>query len=149
MSLFDICPDIEELIVDELNVLLKFREAAQELKLRIKLNERSIKAAHKEHNRYYGGQNTGMPRIILYSLFPYMGKKTSHHYSHYNQSFKKVECANIHGFLYDAKYNRYSPNEKWKNNCTIDLIDAKLTEIGATKFKSKKKADKIKLLMKY
>jgi len=147
MTIFDLCPDIEEMIQQELNVLLKFREAAKELKLRIKLNEKSIKSCDKHYNRY-GSHDVGMPRILKYSLFPYIGKNLMYH-NDYNEAFKKVECANIHGFLYNSKYNRYSPMSKWVDGATMDEMDDKLTELGEKRFKSKKKEHKIKLLMKY
>lgn len=146
MTIFDLCPDIEELIQQELDVLLKFREATKELKLRIKLNEKSMKACDKSIKKY--SSYVGIPRILLFSLFPYIGQKT-YSYNAYNDSFKKVECANIHGFMYNCNYNRYEPNSKWENDCTMTLIDDKLTELGEKRFKSKKKEHKIKLLMKY
>ena len=156
MTIFDLCPDIEEIIQRELDVLLKFREATKELKLRIKLNEKSIKACDEANNgpvqRLYGVPVVGMPRILLYSLFPYICKKKTF-YGEYNKilahSLKNVEYANIHGFMYNCNYNRYEPNSKWENDCTMTLIDDKLTELGEKRFKSKKKEHKIKLLMKY
>jgi len=147
MTIFDLCPDIEELIQQELDVLLKFREATKELKLRIKLNEKSMKACDKSSNKY-GSPVVGMPRILLYSLFPYIVKKTTW-YCEYNKSFKNVEYANIHGFLYNCNYERYSPNSKWYGDCTMTMIDDKLTDLVEKRFKSKKKEHKIKLLMKY
>ena len=147
MTIFDLCPDIEEMIQQELNVLLKFREAAKELKLRIKLNDKSIKACDKHYKRY-GSHDVGMPRILLHSLFPHIGKNIMYH-NDYSESFKKVECANIHGFMYNSNYSRDSPISKWVYGATMDEIDDKLTELGEKRFKSKKKDHKIKLLMKY
>ncbi len=150
MCVFDLCLDIEELIQQELNVLLKFRDAAKELKLRMKLNVKSMKACDKSSNKY-GRKDVGIPRILLFSLFPYIVNKKTW-YGEYNKSFEsgeKVECANIHGFLYNCNYNRYEPNSKWVNDCTMTMIDDKLTELGEKRFKSKNKDHKIKLLMKY
>jgi len=160
MSLFDICPDLEELIVDELKVLTKYRDAVKEFKTRMVLGRKALNINIKDHNSntafyrrpklYYG-----MPRNIIHTLFPKYGKQNNTYGSYYKSSPMRIsEIVNIHGFLFNGRYDAY---EKWESSysrpnhyeMTVENLNKVLTELGAKRFKSKKKADKIKLLMKY
>jgi len=58
--------------------------------------------------------------------------------------------ANIHGFRWtNKKFYDGSNNPKWWSEPTHEELNDKLTELGYTRFKSKKKPHKIKLLLKH
>ena len=148
MSLFDICPDIEGLIQDELNILLKFREATKEFKLRLKLNNKSMKKYKEKH-----GSCNNVSRMIIHTLFPYCGDKLSS--SAEERRIKhKTENADIHGFKWSGiliitwgdHFKRWG---NYESSPTHDDLNHKLEELGYKKFKSKKKQQKINLLLKH
>ena len=160
MSLFDICPDLEELIVDELKVLTKYRDAVKEFKTRMELGKKALNLNYKDHNNVGSLWRAttykiryGIPRNIIHTLFPKYGKQNNHHGSYYQSlPMKYVEMANIHGFLYSfggQEYDKWWSRRDSGRTMTVENLNKVLTELGATKFKSKKKPDKIKLLMKY
>jgi len=147
MSVFDLCPDIEGLIQDELNILLKFREATKEFKLRLKLNNKSIKK-YKEK----GSCLNCTSRIIIHTLFPYCGDKLT---SFDERKIKyKTETADIYGFKWSGifTFNWGEDRDRWgygETAPTHDDLNDKLEELGYKKFKSKKKQQKINLLLKH
>ncbi len=147
MSLFDICPDIEGLIQDELNILLKFREATKEFKLRLKLNNKSMKKYKDVHRSC-----NSVSRIIIHSLFPYYGARCGP-FREMSELKYKTENADIHGFKWSGIiiYSGWpEPAEQWGyNSPTHDDLNDKLQELGYKKFKSKKKQHKINLLLKH
>ncbi len=161
MTIFDLSPDIEELIQDELDVLLKFREATKELKHRMKLSSKSIREYDKMVNlREHREESTwtdrvGMPRILIKVLFPYVGKTLDT--NKYNATFKNVEHPNIHGFLYDWKWSRYNGTKKFIYNwpywgrASADWEHGGLSSrsIPYPGLSGKNYNDKIKLLMQY
>ena len=165
MSLFDICPDLEELIVDELKVLTKYRGAVKEFKTRMLLGKKALAINSRKKNKHNDSRvrgpkiTYGIPRNIIHTLFPHYGRQDNN-WGHYckNGMMKYKELANIHGFLYDPFGTHVGYGDTWYTNyagphspgvMTVENINKVLTELGATKFKSKKKSDKIKLLMKY
>lgn len=163
LCLFDLCPDIEELIVDELKVLTKYRKAVKEFKLRIKLGHKSLTRNYKKSNTrtYFGSTGKpvyGTPRNLIHTLFPDYGKHDNK-YGKYHEdrgAMQLCEYADIHGYKYDAFANRLYESH-WTVYCAtkpvkemnVQTLNETLTELGAKRFKSKKKYDKIKLLMKY
>lgn len=159
MSLFDICPDIEELIVDELKVLTKYRDAVKEFKTRMELGRKALNINFKDHrsdNRMYRSPKLyyGIGRNIIHTLFPKYGKQYNSYGSYYKSSpMKYKELVNIHGFLYDSRPERYQKFLTGEGASSLEVnvenLNKVLTELGAKRFKSKKKDDKIKLLMKY
>ena len=160
MSLFDICPDLEELIVDELKVLTKYRDAVKEFKTRMELGKKALNLNYKDHNNVGSLWRAttykiryGMPRNIIHTLFPKYGKQDNTFGSYYKRSPMRIsELVNIHGFLFNGRNDAY---EKWSYeranhyDMNVENLNKVLTELGAKRFKSKKKPDKIKLLMKY
>lgn len=146
MCLFDLCPDIEGLIQDELDVLLKFREATKEFKLRLKLNEKSIKGYVKEQGGFYRRHKpVNISKMIMECILPYVGRRGVDSVGHTRNKY-----ANIHGFRWtNKKFYDGSNNPKWWSEPTHEELNDKLTELGYTRFKSKKKPHKIKLLLKH
>ena len=150
MCLFDLCPDIEELITNELAVLLKFREATAEFKLRMLLNSKPLKKQIKPPERFYDQvRYSPVGPNILKCCFPFMGRHFQYQWKYSNE--EKVRNPNIHGFIWaknggDRDY--YTPWIGMKD-MNVKNLDETLTELGAKKFKSKKKDDKIKMLMNY
>jgi len=147
MCLFDLCPDIEGLIQDELDVLLKFREAIKEFKLRIKLNEKCMKGYVKNKHSCLVRRNKqlNISKMIMECILPYVGARGVRNKGH---TFNKY--ANIHGFRWTNKKfwdGGYRPS--WLIEPTHEELNDKLTELGYTRFKSKKKPDKLKLLLKH
>ena len=169
MNLVDLCPDIMDIIGKEVEVLTAIRGCSKELKLRMELNKKSLHLKHKEenYNNFTGTwveehKQIGMPRLLLKCLFPYTGKRVYDSMYYDNSVFKKSECANIHGFLWQHKHfsHRYyvhATRGNWRQydidpgfkEVNVANLNATLTELGEKKFKSKKKDDKIKLLMKH
>lgn len=156
MCLFDLCPDIEELITNELAVLLKFREATAEFKLRMLLNSKSLKKKIRPPERCHWTRKMKYSPVgpnILKCLFPFVGEHQD--YSWDVRDDKYVSNPNIHGYIYRSN-TREMYGSKWIVDhkrggveMTVENINKTLTELGAKKFKSKKKDDKIKLLMNY
>ncbi len=158
MSLFDICPDLEELIVDELKVLTKYRDAVKEFKTRMELGRKALNLNFKDKDTSFFYRQTklyyGMPRNIIHTLFPKYGKQNNSYGSYYKSSpMRYKEFANIHGFLYNADPERYQKFLTGEGASSLEVnvenLNKVLTELGAKRFKSKKKDDKVKLLMKY
>jgi len=147
MCLFDLCPDIEGLIQDELDVLLKFREATKEFKLRLKLNERSMKKFKQRYSVITPGHGwrfrkpVNIGEMIMDCLYPCISK---------HPICREKRGANIHGFYWTSNYRLGVSLGDWTcQNLTHQDLNDKLTELGYTRFKSKKKPDKIKLLLKH
>jgi hypothetical protein len=170
VTVFDLCPDIEGLIMDELKVLLKFREASKELKLRIHLNKKSLKKKENDTNgRYVRGLDTPF-NTLQHVLFPFLSKTT---FDSANSCMRpgciiKSEKMNIHGIVFTPLVRKanwgnavVSPDvmnrDAMQRETTIAELNEILTmlttaepRIGlAKKFKSKSKAEKIKMLMNY
>jgi hypothetical protein len=158
MTVFDICPDIEGLIEDELNVLLKFREATREFKLRIGLNKRIFDRIDREEQRDKYDNELNPHNCVIRVLFPYI-RKTNWFNNGYSmpKELRKAESLNIHGFVFESR-ERYRMNVDDPDIKTKDAIEdtsdnanlnTTLTMLGAKRFKSKKKAEKIKLLLTF
>jgi len=155
MCLFDLCPDIEELITNELAVLLKFREATAEFKLRMLLNSKPLKKKIRPPERLRDWRGREQVRYspvgpsILKCLFPFMGKHTFEYGGVGCEH--KVRNPNIHGFIWakNSIDREYHTNWIGMKDMNVKNLDETLTELGAKKFKSKKKDDKIKMLMNY
>jgi hypothetical protein len=149
MCLFDLCPDIEELITNELAVLLKFREATAEFKLRMNLNSKSLKKRIRPPERLYSKiRYSPVGPNILKCCFPFSGDHYDYQWGVRNE--EKIRNPNIHGFIWakNGKDN-WLHHDWWGNEVSVVNLNKTLTELGAKKFKSKKKSDKIKMLMNY
>jgi len=96
---------------------------------------------------------------ILKVLFPEHGIQSNRALDHRgNFRCKADNChddPNIHGFIYSALHGEFMGKGSLQgqlSQCyypTSANLNKVLTELGATNFKNKKKADKIKLLMNY
>jgi hypothetical protein len=169
MNLVDLCPDIMEIIGKEVEVLTAIRGCSKELKLRMELNKKSLHLKHKEenYNNFRMGwaeeyRQVGMPRLLLRCLFPYCGQRVYGDNYYGNSVFRTSESANIHGYLWKHKHQNervYGSESRgcWRQydlarglkEVNVANLNDTLTELGEKKFKSKKKDDKIKLLMKH
>jgi len=150
-NIFDLCPDIEGLIIEELEVLLKFREAAQELKLRIRLSEKALKKQAKRR-----ASHSSIPRgfnSLQHVLFPYMN--TQHSHTH-NAAFPRDQTIDIHGIKYYSSKKLYHDTtngpsifskSSFEQQTTHLKLNETLTMLGARKFKSQKKDQKIKMII--
>tara|TARA_R110000824_G_scaffold389052_1_gene584898 strand:- start:2799 stop:3263 length:465 start_codon:yes stop_codon:yes gene_type:complete len=141
MFLFtDLAFDIEELITQELDVLLKFRKTTKQFKDLVEQNKNNL----KRMKRLDSEQNQGYWRT------------TSNHYlklatcgTHKKMHLPRNPMPTIYGFTYQSCI--YMRNQVLTHHglleVTIAQLNDKLTELGATRFKSKNKKEKINLLM--
>jgi hypothetical protein len=149
ICLFDLAPDIEELITQELDVLLGFRKATKHFKDLIKYNKNNLKRMDTILQKLMGRQHQNKYLAMVTS-----GTQTRIHTPNIQLN------PSIYGFIYSS-----SMHQSWHNwvgvgyrihyshhgelEATVAQLNDKLTELGATKFKSKDKSAKIKLLMSY
>tara|TARA_R110000824_G_scaffold157869_1_gene331396 strand:+ start:559 stop:1077 length:519 start_codon:yes stop_codon:yes gene_type:complete len=166
VTVFDLCPDIEWLIENELKVLLKFREAVKEFKLRMKLNSKGIHQAslgvlgspayrnwftstnQRRHTRHPDPFNH-----LIHILFPYSGIQR---WDAANVDCWHVQMLDFHGINFESRSRNHWTNHSLDLNTknrfeceTHDSLNEVLTRLGYKRFKSKKKADKIKMIMNH
>lgn len=164
-SLFDLAPDIEGIIVKELGVFLKFRECVKEFKGIV--SNPDTKSRHKKFIlrfqeptsilRYEA--ESGLPlhhyperhtETCIRNAWSLLNNKGTY-WPYYLRQV--VPSPKIHGFLYtgtwDNIHRRCETGSQMKLEATCVQLDAKLSELGAKGYKSKRKREKIKLLMSY
>ena len=143
MFLFtDLAFDIEELITQELDVLLKFRKTTKQFKDLVEQNKNNLKRMKR-----------------LESESPGYWRNDSNHYlklatcgTHKRMHLPRNPMPSIYGFTFMSEVGRWfnqAPTHRGNLEVTIAQLNDKLTELGATRFKSKNKKEKIKLLMSY
>ena len=142
MSLFDICDDILEMIEIELRPRLKYNQVVREYK-----DPRFHKSANritKEVERRY---NVHPGRHYLRVIYP-----TFEGFSSYRIDRFDCQDINLHGMLIRTTARHYNTDVDISSNYSVrDYthrdIDDILTSLGATRFKSRKKHDKITMIM--
>ena len=199
ISLFDIAPDIEGIIVKELGVLLKFRECVKEFKGIVanpdsKSRYEKFVAEHKLHrweekvgrSSHIFSKWLRLPHAdpspvfcpplmagILFCRYGFAGMPLVERYveMHSETCLQNAWCSlrknypnenyyqltDIHGFKIGTWWGQppgdapgYGTN--WRptlSGFTHTELNAKLHELGATGYKSKRKDQKIKMLMSY
>ena len=141
MFLFtDLAFDIEELITQELDVLLKFRKTTKQFKDLVEQNKNNLKR---------------MKRLDSEEYRAWLMRNNSNHYlriatcgTHKKMHLPRNPYPSIYGFIYESEVGR-DHNHRGNLQVTNAQLNDKLTELGAKRFKSKKKLEKIKLLMSY
>ena len=139
MSLFELCDDILELIEIELRPRLKYNQMVREYK---------DPRFHKSANRITKNRRDVHPgRHYLRVIYP-----TLHGFSSYRIERFKCQDINLHGMLIRTNIRDYNTDVDVSSKYSVrdythDDIDDILTSIGATRFKSRKKHDKIAMIM--
>jgi hypothetical protein len=139
MSLFNLCDDILELIEVELRPRLKYNQVVREYK---------DPRFHKAANRITKDRRDVHPgRHYLRVIYP-----TLHGFSSYRINRFKCQDINLHGMLIRTNIRDYNTDVDVSSKYSVrdythDDIDDILTSIGATRFKSRKKHDKIAMIM--
>ena len=139
MSLFNLCDDILELIEVELRPRLKYNQVVREYK---------DPRFHKAANRITKDRRDVHPgRHYLRVIYP-----TLHGFSSYRIERFKCQDINLHGILIRTTVRDYNTDVDVSSKYSVrgythDDIDDILTSIGATRFKSRKKHDKIAMIM--
>ena len=139
MSLFNLCDDILELIEVELRPRLKYNQVVREYK---------DPRFHKAANRITKDRRDVHPgRHYLRVIYP-----TLHGFSSYRIKRFKCQDINLHGMLIRTNIRDYNTDVDVSSKYSVrdythDDIDDILTSIGATRFKSRKKHDKIAMIM--
>ena len=139
MSLFNLCDDIMELIEVELRPRLKYNQVVREYK---------DPRFHKAANRITKDRRDVHPgRHYLRVIYP-----TLHGFSSYRIERFKCQDINLHGILIRTTVRDYNTDVDVSSKYSVrgythDDIDDILTSIGATRFKSRKKHDKIAMIM--
>jgi hypothetical protein len=139
MSLFNLCDDILELIEVELRPRLKYNQVVREYK---------DPRFHKAANRITKDRRDVHPgRHYLRVIYP-----TLHGFSSYRIERFKCQDINLHGMLIRTNIRDYNTDVDVSSKYSVrdythDDIDDILTSIGATRFKSRKKHDKIAMIM--
>mgnify|MGYP003986950627 FL=1 len=139
MSLFNLCDDILELIEVELRPRLKYNQVVREYK---------DPRFHKAANRITKDRRDVHPgRHYLRVIYP-----TLHGFSSYRIERFKCQDINLHGILIRTTVRDYDTDVDVSSKYSVrgythDDIDDILTSIGATRFKSRKKHDKIAMIM--
>ena len=142
MFLFTDLPfDIEEIITKELDVLLAFRKSTKQFKDLIEQNKNNFKRMENRHSRGFEWcQSNKYLRMVTSGTQRRIRMKDSQ----LNPS--------IYGFNFISHIGRmYNQNIPHRSELlvTVAQLNDKLTELGAKRFKSKNKLEKIKLLMSY
>ena len=139
MSLFNLCDDIMELIEVELRPRLKYNQVVREYK---------DPRFHKAANRITKDRRDVHPgRHYLRVIYP-----TLHGFSSYHIKRFKCQDINLHGMLIRTNIRDYNTDVDVSSKYSVrdythDDIDDILTSLGATRFKSRKKHDKITMIM--
>jgi hypothetical protein len=139
MSLFNLCDDILELIEVELRPRLKYNQVVREYK---------DPRFHKAANRITKDRRDVHPgRHYLRVIYP-----TLHGFSSYRINRFKCQDINLHGMLIRTNIRDYNTDVDVSSKYSVrdythDDIDDILTSIGTTRFKSRKKHDKIAMIM--
>ena len=139
MSLFNLCDDILELIEVELRPRLKYNQVVREYK---------DPRFHKAANRITKDIRDVHPgRHYLRVIYP-----TLNGFSTYRIDRCKCQDINLHGILIRTTVRDYNTDVDVSSKYSVrgythDDIDDILTSIGATRFKSRKKHDKIAMIM--
>ena len=139
MSLFNLCDDILELIEVELRPRLKYNQVVREYK---------DPRFHKSANRITKDRRDVHPgRHYMRVIYP-----TLHGFSSYRIERFKCQDINLHGMLIRTNIRDYNTDVDVSSKYSVrdythDDIDDILTSIGATRFKSRKKHDKIAMIM--
>jgi len=139
MSLFELCDDILELIEIELRPRLKYNQMVREYK---------DPRFHKSANRITKNRRDVHPgRHYLRVIYP-----TLDGFSTYRIDRCKCQDINLHGILIRTTVRDYNTDVDVSSKYSVrdythDDIDDILTSIGATRFKSRKKHDKIAMIM--
>ena len=139
MSLFELCDDILELIEVELRPRLKYNQVVREYK---------DPRFHKAANRITKDRRDVHPgRHYLRVIYP-----TLHGFSSYRIERFKCQDINLHGILIRTTVRDYNTDVDVSSKYSVrgythGDIDDILTSLGATRFKSRKKHDKIAMIM--
>ena len=141
MSLFELCDDILELIEIELRPRLKYNQVVREYK-----DPRFHKSANRITKRVYR-RDVHPGRHYLRVIYP-----TLEGFSSYRIDRFKCQDINLHGMLIRTTARHYNTDVDISSNYSVrDYthrdIDDILTSLGATRFKSRKKHDKITMIM--
>ena len=139
MSLFELCDDILELIEIALRPRLKYNQMVREYK---------DPRFHKSANRITKNRRDVHPgRHYLRVIYP-----TFEGFCSYRIDRFKCQDINLHGILIRTTVRDYNTDVDVSSKYSVrgythDDIDDILTSIGATRFKSRKKHDKIAMIM--
>ena len=141
MSLFNLCDDIMELIEVELRPRLKYNQVVREYK-----DPRFHKSANRITKRVYR-RDVHPGRHYLRVIYP-----TFEGFCSYRIDRFKCQDINLHGMLIRTNIRDYNTDVDVSSKYSVrdythDDIDDILTSIGATRFKSRKKHDKIAMIM--
>lgn len=141
MSLFELCDDILELIEIELRPRLKYNQMVREYK-----DPRFHKSANRITKRVYR-RDVHPGRHYLRVIYP-----TFEGFSSYRIDRFDCQDINLHGMLIRTTARHYNTDVDVSSKYSVrdythDDIDDILTSLGATRFKSRKKHDKIAMIM--
>ena len=141
MSLFDLCDDILELIEVELRPRLKYNQVVREFK-----DPRFHKAANRVFKQI-SDREVHPGRQYVRVIYPTLGG-----FSYWCIDRFKCEDINLHGMLIRTTARHYNTDVHVSSKYSVrdythDDIDDILTSLGATRFKSRKKHDKIAMIM--
>jgi hypothetical protein len=141
MSLFELCDDILELIEIELRPRLNYNQVVREYK-----DPRFHKSANRITKRVYR-RDVHPGRHYLRVIYP-----TLNGFSTYRIDRCKCQDINLHGILIRTTVRDYNTDVDVSSKYSVrgythGDIDDILTSLGATRFKSRKKHDKIAMIM--
>ena len=144
MSLFELCDDILELIEIELRPRLNYNQVVREYK-----DPRFHKSANRITKRVYR-RDVHPGRHYLRVIYP-----TFEGFSSYRIDRFKCQDINLHGMLIRTNVRYYwdhtdvshVASRQSVRDYTHGDIDDILTSLGATRFKSRKKQDKLTMIM--
>jgi hypothetical protein len=142
MSLFELCDDILELIEIELRPRLKYNQVVREYK-----DPRFHKAANRITKEVARRRDVHPGRHYLRVIYP-----TLEGFSSYRIDRFKCHDINLHGMLIRTTVRHYNTDVDVSSKYSVrdythGDIDDILTSLGATRFKSRKKHDKITMIM--
>ena len=142
MSLFELCDDILELIEIELRPRLKYNQVVREYK-----DPRFHKAANRITKEVARRRDVHPGRHYLRVIYP-----TFEGFSSYRIDRFKCQDINLHGMLIRTTVRHYNTDVDVSSKYSVrdythGDIDDILTSLGATRFKSRKKHDKITMIM--
>jgi hypothetical protein len=142
MSLFELCDDILELIEVELRPRLKYNQVVREYK-----DPRFHKAANRITKDVARRYDVHPGRHYLRVIYP-----TFEGFSSYRIDRFKCQDINLHGMLIRTTARHYNTDVDVSSNYSVrdythSDIDDILTSLGATRFKSRKKHDKLTMIM--
>ena len=146
MFLFTDLPfDIEEIITKELDVLLAFRKSTKHFKDLIKFNKRPLKKMIKSNQNESSFIHTNpYLKMVMCGEHKRVNSPQLLPMIHGFTYISVMERNNYYNFNHNARTHRGGLNNF---NATVAQLNDKLTELGAKKFKSKNRQEKINLLM--